>query len=86
MSVAPLKMAHSPSLSETALEEAANVLGFVPLHELEVYAALPLRMTARQLQALHGFELYLMAPCLMRSSDGWAVSYNGRWLYSDGAG
>lgn len=70
---------------EIALEDAALRLGGVPLHELDVYVSINERVRARQLQASHGFNLHLVAPCLMRNRDGWAVSHHGRWIYSDGA-
>jgi hypothetical protein len=72
-------------LSETSLDDAACRLGILYLHCIKLYTTRGNAMNARQLQAVHGFELVIVPDGLMPTAYTWAIeSGAGRLLGSTG--
>jgi hypothetical protein len=75
------------TLSMTALNDAAAVhLGGVELGDCVVITSISNRVTARRLQAEHGFGLRLVPDCLLRKMGAWALFHesSGSTVWSDG--
>lgn len=79
-----MKLPVDCDLSETAMIDASNMLGCVPLGDLTLYAPLEERYAARRLQAVHGFELVLVPQEMLASKYTWAIRCDRGVVHSRG--
>lgn len=69
-------------LSETALDEARHRIGVATMGSLKVFVADYWALTARRLQAVHGFELVVVPDCLLKTPITWGAQFGAEIFWS----